>query len=534
MSTSIILIGLSGTGKSTAGSLLAQALGRRFIDTDALIEERSGRLVPDIFAESGEAEFRRFETEALARALEANGAVIATGGGIVEEPANRPLLGSAAVVWLTAKPETLVARLGAHGNRPLLAGDPLAALHGQIARRTQHYAALADWVVSTDQLTPEEVAGQIRRFVDIYHHPATGQLIVNTPGGRYEVIVGEDALGSLPQRLSASGPTGRLWVVSDDQVWQHHGRRLLAVLEGAGLDVSSFQIPAGEASKNLQVVSNVYDWMLRNKVERHDMLIAFGGGVVGDLAGYVASTILRGIGLVQLPTTVLAMVDSSIGGKTGVDHAAGKNLIGAFYQPRLVVADTSVLATLSLPERQAGWAEAIKHGVIADRQLFDDLVSSASQLAAVREPATSDLIRRAAAVKVGVVSGDEREQGRRMLLNYGHTIGHAVERWSNYTIRHGEGVAMGMAVAADIARRMGICDGSLIPRQREALEAFGLPIGLPAGVAASALLKATRSDKKVRQKRINWVLPQTIGAAMVRGDVPDEIVLAALAAAGAS
>ena len=222
------------------------------------------------------------------------------------------------------------------------------------------------------------------------------------------------------------------------------------------------------------------------------------------------------------------MVDSSIGGKTGVDHPVGKNLIGSFYQPRLVLADTDLLHTLPEAERQAGWTEAIKHGIIADADLLADLAAHAAALRAVDEPATSDLIRRAAAVKVAIVSGDEREQGRRILLNYGHTVGHALERWSNYTIRHGEAVAIGMCVAAAIARRIGLCDAALEDRQRSILQDFGLPVRLPREAEPAAILDAARSDKKVRQQRLNWVLPMEIGAATVRSDVPDSTVLEAL------
>lgn len=253
-------------------------------------------------------------------------------------------------------------------------------------------------------------------------------------------------------------------------------------------------------------------------------MLALGGGVVGDLAGYAAATVLRGIAVVQLPTTVLAMVDSALGGKTGVDHSVGKNLVGAFHQPRLVLADTSVLATLPAAERAAGWTEAIKHGVIGDAQLFEDLRRNVNQVLALEEPVTGQLILRAGAYKARVVSGDEREQGERILLNYGHTVGHALEAESGYTLRHGEAVAIGMMAAGTIAVRLGLFDAQALAEQRATLQAFGLPTEIPRGIDLNRITARIGSDKKVRAKRVRWVLPIQIGAALVRNDVPTELV----------
>jgi 3-dehydroquinate synthetase len=222
------------------------------------------------------------------------------------------------------------------------------------------------------------------------------------------------------------------------------------------------------------------------------------------------------------------MVDSSLGGKTGVDHPLGKNLIGAFHQPRLVLADTRLLQTLPMTERQAGWAEAIKHGVIADGELFTDLVTHADAIRQLSEPWTSSLLRRAAAVKARVVSGDEREQGERILLNLGHTIGHALEHWSEFGIRHGECVAIGMGVAAAIALCAGLCDATVGEEIDHALVAFGLPARIPADADLEALIRIAHGDKKVQNQRIRWVLPTAIGNATVRNDIDLDIVRAAL------
>jgi 3-dehydroquinate synthase len=366
-------------------------------------------------------------------------------------------------------------------------------------------------------------------------------LNITTPAGSYDVLVGPNLLQELPACLQVLGLSGRLWLISDSAVYSHHGAAVEGLLRGAGYRLDSYVVPSGEASKDLAVVSQLYDWMIGAAVERRDAVLALGGGVVGDLAGFVAATVLRGIALVQLPTTLLAMVDSALGGKTGVNHPLGKNLIGAFHQPRLVLSDTSTLATLPARELRAGWAEVIKHGVIRDAGLFEELENCKSQIAdsfgdAIYnlQSTICNLVRRAAQVKVDVVNIDERETGERMLLNYGHTLGHALESLTGYgTLLHGEAVAIGMELAARIALHMEIWGPESVERQRALLQAYGLPTAIPAGVNSAQLLELTLRDKKVRAGRVRWVLPTTIGAAEVRDDVSEAIVRAVVEAASA-
>jgi len=357
------------------------------------------------------------------------------------------------------------------------------------------------------------------------------------------VIVAAGALAQLPERLAALGQRGALWLVSDAAVASTFGASLAARLSQAGYQVQRYTVPSGEASKSQEQLWRLYDWMIGNGVERRDTVLALGGGVVGDLAGYAAATVLRGIAVVQLPTTLLAMVDAAVGGKTGINHPLGKNLIGAFHQPRLVLADTDTLATLPRRELCAGWAEVIKHGVLREAGLFSDL----EQLAAERgwtsagfsgwnaedAPLTdrlTALIRRAVAVKVAVVNRDEREQGERITLNYGHTIGHAVEALvSEWALLHGEAVAIGMHTEARIAAAMGLCDPALVERQRRLLAAYGLSVTLPSNLDPEAVLTLALRDKKVRAGRIRWVLPTAIGSVTVRDDVPETTVRAVLA-----
>ena len=532
----IALIGLSGSGKTTVGQLLAQTLGWNYIDIDQQVEAQAQQPITEIITQAGEAAFRRLESQALTAALSETNVVIATGGGIVEDPANRERLReSAFTVWLHAPVGSLVQRLAGTTDRPLLADGPEARLSQMLSRRAPLYAAIADWMLATKRLSTTQVVDEILRGYRLQRPAADpAELRVTTPGGSYTVHAGHGVLDELPGWIERLGLRGKLWLISDTTVFPLHGERVCRLLRDSGRTVQAHAIPAGEQYKNLATVSQVYGWLLEQSVERGDAILALGGGVVGDLAGFVAASVLRGIAVIQLPTTVLAMVDSAIGGKTGVDHAVGKNLIGAFHQPALVLADTSMLPTLDAAERAAGWAEAIKHGVIGDAELFAELKRHARAVLSLQEPITGTLIRRAAAHKVQVVSGDEREHGGRIMLNYGHTIGHAIEIESGFTLRHGEAVAIGMMAAGLIAVKLGLFDAAALDEQREVLAAFGLPTRIPATIDAQRVLQRIGSDKKVRSKRVRWVLPTQIGATIVRDDVPLELVAEVIAETQAS
>lgn len=355
----------------------------------------------------------------------------------------------------------------------------------------------------------------------------TYDLVVATPTARYPVVVAPGALAELPARLHAADIRGALWLVSDTNVQRHYGRALEEALRAAGFVVQSHAVPGVEASKDLATLAQLYDWLIGGGIERRDCVLALGGGVVGDLAGFAAASVLRGVAVVQLPTTLQAMVDAAVGGKTGVNHPLGKNLIGAFHQPRLVLGDTNTLATLPQRELRAGWAEVVKHGVIRDAGLFALL----EQFVAAGQPDVQlgDVIRRGVAVKVRVVSNDEREDGERIILNYGHTLGHALESVAGYgALLHGEAVAIGMHAAARIAQRLGLFSAEDVERQRRLLAGFGLPIDFPKGISSDALLAVALRDKKVQARRVRWVLPTTIGSVVVRDDVPTDLVAAVI------
>jgi len=314
---------------------------------------------------------------------------------------------------------------------------------------------------------------------------------------------------------------GRAFILTDVAVGPRYQALVEGALEAEGYTTAAYAIPSGESAKTLATVSRVYDWLIEARAERGDFLVCLGGGVVTDLGGFAAATYLRGIPFVHVPTTLLGMVDASVGGKTGVDHPRAKNMIGAFAQPAAVVIDPSLLSTLPDRQLRAGWAEVVKHGLILDERLFSDLEAVAGDPNAMK---SAELIGRSVAVKAAVVSEDEREADRRSLLNYGHTIGHAIEAVTGYeSYLHGEAVAIGMHAAGLISVEMGMLSQAELERQQRVLESCGLP-SKATGVSLEAVLEATMRDKKVSAGKIRWALLERIGHAILRSDVPPEIV----------
>jgi 3-dehydroquinate synthase len=326
----------------------------------------------------------------------------------------------------------------------------------------------------------------------------------------YDVFVGRGTLALLPALLRETCPATRYAIIADHKAADLHGAPLTALLEGAGLAAHLVQFPSGEWNKSREQWSELTDRLLAAELGRDSAVIAFGGGVAGDLAGFVAATYLRGIPYVQVPTTLLAMIDSSIGGKTGVDVAAGKNLVGAFHQPRAVVADVELLATLPKPQIAAGLAEAIKHGVIRDAAYLASLEDPAPLLARDLDRLAA-AVRRSVEIKAAVVAEDEREAGVRSILNFGHTVAHAVEARSGYELLHGEAVAIGMCVEATLAEQIGVAEHGLAARIRSALERSHLPVTLPENITTDSLLESMHADKKARAGRLRCALPLRCG-----------------------
>jgi len=558
----IVITGFSGSGKTAVGPMVAERLGWTLLDTDAMVEERAGKKILDIFAEDGEERFRELEAEALSEACARDNAVISTGGGAVLRPANRALMArSGFIVCLEARPETILRRLEAQAeaeplDRPLLAsGDPLDRIRG-LKRARQHLYALCDWTVHTDGMTPDEIAGEIVRaweersgavMADPHRArdigsgegtvapptpdtmPAGAAAVVWHATGQYPVFVEWDSLSGLGRRLREAGLAHHVYVITDQQVGHHYEDEIDIAMKAADVPFDLFAISPGEASKTLETASRIYDWLIERRAERGHTVAGVGGGVVTDLAGFVAATFARGLPLVQVPTSLLGMVDAAIGGKVAVNHPKAKNMIGAFYQPRMVVADPAVLRTLPPRDVRQGWAEAIKHAMIADEDYLRFFEENADAILRLEREATVEAIRRSVVIKARIVSEDEREEkGIRSFLNYGHTLAHAIESTTGYTrFRHGEADGIGMMAAARMSEMMGLLAPEVVERQRRVLERYNLPTHAN-GLDRDRIMKAIALDKKVVGRAVRWVLLEGIGCPALRDDVPPEVVERAL------
>ena len=565
----VVLIGFSATGKSVLAPFIAHRLGWQAVDLDVEIERRAGRTIPRIFESEGETGFRERERQAVREASARDGVVIATGGGVWLDADNRALLAEAGfVATLEARAATILARYaeteqGTTEVRPMLAGaDPRRRVETLKAARQPFYA-LSDLTVHTDEI---EIGAAVDEIVEAVRRRSPALLasdarlremrsgpgidpppltdfgpdlgcVVDAGSARYPVYCAWGLLERCGDILDRLGLGGRVFLIADQAVIDRHGATAIASLEATGRSVASYAVPSGEASKSLASLDALYGWLSSHRAERRDIVFALGGGVTTDLAGTAAATYLRGMPLVHAPTTVLGMVDAAIGGKVAIDLPSGKNLVGSFYQPRAVLADAATLATLPPRELRSGFAEVIKHGFIRDAAMLDLLDESADALldpaAGLQDEARRqllvDVITRNQAIKAAVVSADERESDIRAILNYGHTLGHAIEAVTGYSaVLHGEAVAMGMVAVAEMGSALGLIDETLVTRHRRLIERFGLPTQSPPGLGRAEIMEAMSRDKKVVGGKQRWVLLESVGNPIVRDDVPAEIVTEAI------
>ena len=552
----IVLIGMMGSGKSAIGQRLAARLGLKFVDADAEIVAAARMSIPEIFAKYGEGYFRDGERRVMFRLLNSGPAVLATGGGAFLDPRTRRRIAERGVsIWFDADHETLLKRVRRKADRPLLqTADPAATLRRLMDERYPVYAHADIRVVSRDApqdtMVDETLDALAERLptLDLGARQTameTQTIMTHFPprprpsdaplhhenvrvalGARsYDILIGAGLLAEAGEKIAAVAPGAACAIVTDANVARLHLPALEDSLKAAGVRYSTIVVEPGEGSKSLAVFGRVCEEAIAARIERRDVIVALGGGVVGDLSGFVAASLRRGARFVQIPTTLLAQVDSSVGGKTGINSPQGKNLIGAFHQPSLVLADVDTLATLPPREFRAGYAEVVKYGLIGDRRFFDWLEADGDavfhgkpeQICAVAVSCES---------KAAIVARDETEQGDRALLNLGHTFGHAFERlvgYDNARLVHGEGVAIGLALAARFSQRLGLCASQDALRVERHLSSLRLPTRISdipgADFTADAIMDAMYQDKKVERGALTFILLRGIGAAFVAKSV---------------
>lgn len=570
----IFLVGMMGAGKTTIGKGLARALQRDFIDLDHELEARCGVRIPVIFEIEGEQGFRKRECQVLNECSIRPNIVMATGGGAVLAAVNRQALqGRGIVVYLRASIDELYRRTSRDRNRPLLAtADPKGTLRHLLTLREPLYCEVADLIVETGTVSVAQLVAQVierlRHFhktIDPLAPPYTQQIFapfiqpptsagadfstqssgsstgmqttmtqtpvtqsnsstvhVATPGGQYPIHIAPGRLNALAQSIPADTTT--IVVVTNPVIHALMGERVLKVLAQTGHPVMTVMLPDGEAHKNLETLNRIFDAMLGAQLDRRCVVVALGGGVIGDMAGFAAAVYMRGVRFVQVPTTLLAQVDSSVGGKTAVNHPIGKNMLGAFYQPIAVEIDTEVLNTLPDREMSAGLAEVIKYGLILDPEFFAWCEAHAAGLRARDPVLLATAIRRSCEFKAWVVSQDERETGMRAILNLGHTFGHAIEAGMGYgEWLHGEAVGCGMLMAADLSAELLGFPQADVQRVRALVAAIGCPVRGPRLAGVEQWMSLMRGDKKTEAGEINFVLMPQIGKA-IRSKAPADMV----------
>jgi shikimate kinase / 3-dehydroquinate synthase len=542
-----------GSGKTTVGRALAKKLNKRFVDSDHEIVARTGASIPLIFEIEGEQVFRQREAEVIRDLTAQSDIVLATGGGAILHPQSREYLKSrGTVVYLRASVNQILQRTSRDRNRPLLqTADPRQRIEELAHEREPFYSEVADLIIETGRpnvqflvhsilqqlgLTPAVAATNLSAAAapllassDMNQAPAPLTLQVDLGERSYPIVIGP-ALLSDPLQIGAYVRGKRVAIVTNSTVAPLYLEPLKSALTASGKQITQIVLPDGEEQKNWTSLMQIFDALLAAKCDRTTTLIALGGGVIGDLTGFAAASYMRGVPFIQMPTTLLAQVDSSVGGKTGINHPLGKNMIGAFYQPQAVLADTSALNTLPARELSAGLAEVIKHGAIIDAAFFDWIEANIGKLVARDAGALAYAIQRSCEIKADVVRQDERESGLRAILNFGHTFGHAIENGLGYgKWLHGEAVGCGMVMAADLSRRLGFIDLPAKQRIAAVVRAAGLPVVAP-DLGNERWLELMQVDKKNEGGEIRFILLKPLGTPLIT-TVPHAILRETLQAA---
>ncbi|MEU3207122.1 3-dehydroquinate synthase [Streptomyces cyaneofuscatus] len=533
----VVLVGPMGVGKSTVGELLAARLGTTYRDTDADVVAEAGKPIAEIFYDEGEDHFRALERRAVAAALTGHAGVLSLGGGAVLDGATRELLADRPVVYLSMDVDEAVRRVGLGAARPLLAVNPRRQWRELMDARRHLYEEVARTVVATDENTPEEVAQAIIDALELpegqaapgvestgmtQQSPTRIQVAGSAGSDPYEVLVGHQLLGELPQLI---GDRAKRVAVLHPEALAETGEAVRQDLADQGYEAIAIQLPNAEEAKTVEVAAYCWKALGQTGFTRTDVIIGIGGGATTDVAGFVAASWLRGVRWIAIPTTVLGMVDAAVGGKTGINTAEGKNLVGAFHPPAGVLCDLAALESLPVNDYVSGMAEIIKAGFIADPVILDLIEADPEAARTPAGPHTAELIERSIRVKAEVVSSDLKESGLREILNYGHTLGHAIEKNERYKWRHGAAVSIGMVFAAELGRLAGRLDDATADRHRTILESVGLPLTYR-GDQWPKLLENMKVDKKSRGDLLRFIVLDALGKPTVL-EGPDPAVLLA-------
>ncbi len=521
----IILTGFMGTGKSAVAELLSRRWGLETVDTDAMIKEQVGASIAEIFATRGEQHFRDLETDILTQLAEQRGLIISTGGGMLLREHNVELLRQMGpIICLHASAETIMERTAASSERPLLnKPDPQTEIQQLLAERDAAYQQ-ADYHIATDELSVEQAAEAVAEAMRADPRgcllaPEPVEIPVELGDDSYTIHIGKGLLEAVGEIAAPDQRGQRAALITDDNLVELYGSVVAESLERVGWDVALFAVPSGEGSKTLATAGQLCDQLAEAGFDRSSVVFAVGGGMVGDLAGFVAAVFMRGLEFVQVPTTLLAQVDASVGGKVAVDLPRAKNLVGAFHQPRAVIIDTNTLETL--PERQlcSGLAEVIKHAAIADEAMFGYLEENLERLEKRDPVCLKYVLARNCQIKAEVVAADPHEQGQRAVLNFGHTIGHALERAApQWQLSHGEAIAVGMVAESEVAVEKELSEPDVVERLRRLITQAGLQPDL-AGIDPQQAGTAMSADKKLRGGRLRLPVVPRIGQVVLTDQI---------------
>lgn len=539
----LLLVGPMGAGKSTLGRAIAKSHNLSFADVDDVIEGLTGLSIPEIFQQWGEERFRDIEHRVIRHLIATHSGVLSLGGGALGREETRTLLADLPVLWLDVSKASAHERLFATTNRPMLSGeDPMGRWAELYADREAHYRDTAALRIDTSGMDPHDIVEGIGILLTAQRHhrslqASSSEPVPSLPGekwrtevhderGRYPVIVGRGILQNVPDLVPARA--AKVMIIHQAAVREHAEAVHQSLLSG-GRQAYLVEIPDGEQAKTSQVLAFLWQVLGQTDLTRSDLIIGIGGGAATDLAGFAAASWLRGIDVLQVPTTVAGMVDAAIGGKTGINTAEGKNLVGAFHPPIGVLADLELLASLPHNDVAAGLAEAVKGGFIRDTTILDLVESDPRGVLDTTTELFAEVLCRAIQVKADVVGGDLTEQGEREILNYGHTLGHAIERNERYMWRHGAAVSVGMMFAAELSHLSGKLTENEVDRHRSILTSLGLPTTYR-DRQWPKLEDSIKRDKKARGNLLRFVVLDAVGVPS-RVEGPDPAILLAAYAA---